>query len=172
MRGHRRGRYVPPPSAIPLATLVPPPTPFAPADDGAGECPFVLRHVRAATEPAFVADGEWVGYYAHANSARVDPAMRRVRFYARAAAEATHLHADDAIDDFGRFHLRGEICRTSGRLRMRKEYDAGFGWDWAGLATPFGMIGTWGSSYWGQENLGGWFWLWKKAWSEPWPESV
>jgi hypothetical protein len=156
-----------PPTTIefPFLAFMNLPLPFSPnAIENFGTC-----HLSTMTSPAFIEDGEWAGYYCssipRADNVHFDPPMTGIRFVTSSRAydpRKSGLSAD-GIDGIGAFHLQGEIDSDTGRILMRKQYSVGrgWGWDWFSMMTPFGIVGSWGSS-----ASGGWFWLWKTKWQD------
>ena len=155
-------------SAIPFTTFIHPPDPFAPAIEWLDPDLMLLSHVSGMTEPAFLNDGEWVGFRVDTQQDEDDvgPRLQNVHFQATATIWTVHLAAQDGREGDEPFTLQGDIDRSSGRVRMQQQFTTGDTdlWLWAGFITPFGMLGTWGTQYWGLPHFMGWFWLWKKAW--------
>lgn len=155
-------------SNIPLFSVMDAPSPFPSKADGT----FGMRHLRLMTSCKFLEEGEWAGYYCYSRDLRgtdanlqvhFDQPMHGIRF-------STSTQIDDpttlevyatGMDDLDGFHLTGEISSQTGRVILRKRYAHGVVWDYFGLMTPFGIVGSWGRDSWG-----GWFWLWPVAWSE------
>jgi hypothetical protein len=160
------GTLLQPPTTldIPFLSFMDVPLPFSPnAVENFGTC-----HLKTMTSPAFLEDGEWGGYYCwsivRTNNANFDPPMTGIRFVTAAQGDNPRrlgLSAD-GIDGVGAFHLQGGIDSDTGRVLMRKRYDVigrSWEWNWFAVMTPFGIVGSWGSSH-----QGGWFWLWKTKW--------
>ena len=179
-----------PPSTIPLASFMRPPPPFGAIDHADDPLRFATCHLHATTAPEFLADGAWVGYtFSRVADSKIGRAIRRVRFEAIESGPAplgdappaaaavehgrmTHLTACDAADARGPFRMRGEVCRATGRLRLRKLADLeSREEDWAGVVTPFGLAGGWCHSSQRMGSADGWFWLWKEEWAGPWEQA-
>lgn len=124
-------------------------------------------------------DSEWAGYYIYSNTGfvRADAPMH---FTLRATSTplppsetdvsesqptSSHIvHFDGSgSDGIAAFTLVGSINLRTGLVEAVKDY-AGMTtrWDWAGVVTPFGMVGKWGNLH----SWGGWWWIWPRKWSE------
>ena len=192
-----------PPSGIPFLNLMRLPAPF-PSSEGADEAALTTCHLEAMTTPAFFADDEWVGYQ-FSSDARRDSALHQMHFDAREVGksmavgitarpgEGSRPLPHDRSDAPGsvkllshtafrrsRMILVGTVCRTSGWVHLQKQYSGCVVWHYAGVMTPFGIVGTWGETItgdegpglWGQKEMKGWFWLFKKSWTRPWGEEA
>ena len=160
--------WFPPPDALcsPLLSMLPSCSPFMPLS---GE-KLVSQYVHGMTQPDFLEDGEWVGFYCYSigvgddDPAQIDPAMEGIHF------QVTQEDASDLLlingrgrDGVGPFGLRGRCSRRSGRVEMEKNYEATLvRWRWRGAITPFGITGSWESG----PAWGGWFWIWKRSWTQ------
>ncbi|KAJ9663338.1 hypothetical protein H2198_000855 [Neophaeococcomyces mojaviensis] len=124
---------------------------------------FLTKHLPVMTSPDFLADGEWIGYYCHVRVGRQptwDPMMHGINFEIT-ADYADHCAVRSRGDDaYGPSSLFGTVHKQNGSLQITKQYENGTTWQWSAVMTPFGIVGSWGSSIWG-----GWFWLWKRSWS-------
>ena len=78
---------------------------------------------------------------------------------------AGHGHDTD-----GNFDFDGAMCHSSGWVQFQKRQRPESRRDWTGVMTPFGIVGVLGRGIWGHDRFQGWFWLWKEAWSKPWPD--
>ncbi len=131
---------------------------------------FTRQYIESMVESSFLENGEWVGFYCHSlgmmsHSMRpiLDGEMQGIQFevVGKAPGGALLVASSHGQDSIGQFHLWGSICPGSGLVTMCKSYMGGHPrWLWQGAMTPFGLAGSWGD-----ESYGGWFWLWKKAWS-------
>ena len=77
----RGGQSPPMPTETPLPELMSISAPFAPADSATHEC-LATSHINAMTDPKFLTEGQWVGYFFNnhpCRGLRVPPAQR-VRF--------------------------------------------------------------------------------------------
>ena len=123
------------------------------------------------TKKSFIEDGVWAGYYCISTEfggrCSIDPPMQGIQFV------ASHHHAKKAIlqlqgsgtDVVGDFTCEGELNESDYRINIVKSYVLqGHSWRWHGFMTVFGMIGSWGSPY-GGDDYGGWWWLWKQKWT-------
>ena len=165
-----------PPNAIPFSALMDPPAPFAAGDDVV-DCEVAARlatcHLPAMASKAFLEDGEWIGYYSLGTGRGLtesfDPAMRGLHLEVIDEADngTVHFRGTGGRDHVNAFTLEGKLDRASGKLYAQKIYP-GHTWHWGGVMTPFGMIGEWGNIHGWEARRGGWFWLWKKAWSGQW----
>ena len=130
---------------------------------------FIRQYVERVTEPEFLEDGEWVGYYCYSigglsTTPQIsDSEMKGVYF--RTVPEGSNgilQLTSKGQDGVGPFTLTGRVSGTTGLLLMNKVYEGGHPtWNWKGALTPFGIAGSWGDM-----SFGGWFWLWKRAWSK------
>lgn len=126
-------------------------------------------------------DSEWAGYYVYSNMrlVRADAPMHftlRATSIALASSDTYYdvsgsyptppriLHFDGSgSDGIAAFTLVGSINLRTGLVEAVKDY-AGLTtrWNWAGVVTPFGMVGKWGDRH----SWGGWWWIWPRKWSE------
>ena len=166
VRNSLRDAHAPPEACdVPLASLVRSPPPFFDLSDMA----FTSQYVGSMVKSSFLEDGEWMGFYCHSMGLSddmrpmVDPAMTGIHFEAvgETPGGALLVTSSNGQDSVGNFNLWESISADSGLLMMFKSYQGGHPrWLWQGALTPYGMAGTWGD-----ESYGGWFWLWKRAWS-------
>jgi hypothetical protein len=160
-------------SRIPFASFMSLPLPFTPA-------------LAAATRPGnsmitkgFLEDGEWQGYYSYNPTfasigipinrvpCRFDAPMRKIRFEVL-NTDSNLARATNGMDGIGPFGLDGTIELKTGKVHLVKQYlHSQLKWDWHGVVTGFGIVGTWGREGDLRGFAGrGWFWLWKKEWCE------
>jgi hypothetical protein len=155
----------PEPSDIPLAFLTRSPVPYSQMSGSE----FVSLYVGCMARPEFLENGEWVGIYCYSRSEAddmlplFDPEMEGIRFHVLHEEETGSLKLSGrGRDGCGGFQLNGRVGTTTGLVFMEKNYDGGSPrWWWSAALTPFGIVGSWGGLTWG-----GWFWLWKRAWSK------
>lgn len=73
------------------------------------------------------------------------------------------LFEGSGSDGVGTFTLVGGMNLRTGLVEAVKNYAAiRTRWEWAGMITPFGIVGKWGDSV----GWGGWWWIWPREWSE------
>jgi len=105
----------------------------------------------------------WAGYYTAVDVATRDPPMflelRSANSSQDAVPECMYFHGE-GHDRAGTFTIDGACDTRAGTVSAIKDYEA-HGWEWRGVITPFGMVGTWGRSGWS----GGWWWIWPREWS-------
>lgn len=117
-------------------------------------------------------EGEWYGTYTYdlQLGSRVDSPMQGVRFRRTATnGDKYSVEALDGIDGVGRFKLSGEVDASDVecRIRFRKHYlSHGITWDWDGLVTPLGICGRWDTPGARRPRPAGYFWLWKRDWTD------
>lgn len=123
---------------------------------------------------ALVADmarGEWVGYYTNSigtDYSNVDAMLVNIFFTTTADAENTdvvHLETGLGADGVGTFSLAGTLSRSTGAVRLTKQY---FGtethsWDLNLALTPLGLAGCWGTG----GSAMGYSWMYKREWARP-----
>ena len=160
-----RPAYTPPEACDILYTsLVRSPPPFCGLSDAA----FTSQYVGSMVKSSFLEDGEWVGFYCHSrmlsehSPPALDPEMEGIHFevVGEDPDGALLVASSQGHDSIGHFQLRGSISPDTGLLKMFKSYQGGDPLLWKGAMTPFGLAGSWG-----HEAYGGWFWLWKRAWT-------
>lgn len=138
-------------------------SPFIHPEQPSETSSFITRHIPHMTTPEFLTDGEWVGYYNHTvatGQPEWDPLMHGIFFHITADYADHCAITAKGSDAIGPFTLLGIINKTTGWIQMTKEYvETGHNWRWSAIMTAFGIVGAWG------EDWGGWFWLWKRAWS-------
>lgn len=120
------------------------------------------------TNPAFLEEGEWCGYYArnHGGLPLFDPPMRNIKFNVSPETRdrATCDISAVGTDDVGKFVLKGSISRTNGTGPLWKTYYVGaLCWTCGFWMTPFGLFGRWHGGP--NRTILGWFWLWKSSWT-------
>ncbi len=134
-------------------------------DSWLGWLNFTTLHM---TDPTFLEEGEWCGYYAYKSSIlpQFDPPMRNIKFYADPSQQANETYTISAVgrDAVGKFVLRGQISRFDGAASLRKTYAGAHSWTWSCQMTPFGIFGAWSSRY--DQRILGWLWLWKSSWTD------
>ncbi|KAI0281731.1 hypothetical protein BC826DRAFT_1068007 [Russula brevipes] len=101
----------------------------------------------------------WVGYYTTCAMRRHDPPMfLELRSTQLPEGDCVRFHGE-GHDRAGAFSLGGNCDTRTGVVTARKSY-LGHRWEWRGMITPFGMVGTWGT-----QRYGGWWWIWPREWS-------
>ena len=158
---------VPTSADIPLHLMLDVPLPFT----SSASMEILSCHLPKMTTVDFLEDGEWAGFYGISYAPSTgrheplcfDPPMHGIHFV------ATAQHGDPTIlslqgsgeDAIGAFDLEGKLASKTGNINMRKTYSGGSpAWDWVCIMTPVGIVGSWG-----QEDFGGWIWLWKTGWT-------
>jgi len=107
----------------------------------------------------------WAGYYTYTNVAARDAPMFLELFSREAPGGPTPGRTwfrGDGHDGVGTFFINGVCDMRTGTLTAMKAYEM-HAFEWRGVITPFGMVGTWGGSGWS----GGWWWIWPREWSPP-----
>lgn len=152
---------VPDSYSIPFSDFMDLPLPFT--EDATEN--FATCHLRQMTEPSFLEDGEWAGYYSvdigEESTTTFDPPMHNIRFIVgEPNEESLPIVGTGGRDGVGSFTLDGVMDSNTGALMIKKDYDNyGPHWIWTGFLTPFGIIASWGTATWG-----GWVWLYKEEW--------
>ena len=120
------------------------------------------------TSPEYIKSAEWIGIYTisfglgaapRRQELNFDYPMHGIRFeVTQLPTDSTRLNLRAAgTDGVGSFTLDGVLSQKIGYLQMLKAYGSeSLEWRWSCIMTPFGIVGTWGSS-----DYGGWVWLWR-----------
>ena len=107
----------------------------------------------------FLEDGQWARYYFTNSRLRsyqhpqtpIDE-MRFVATRESDSARTLNLHST-GTDGTGAFDLDGTLFQETGQILLMKRYVGGQVWSSAGIMTPMGIVGSWGSIF-----FGGWMW--------------
>ncbi|KAJ6591844.1 hypothetical protein DFH09DRAFT_185097 [Mycena vulgaris] len=161
-----------PRSNIPIVTILPPSPPFSGPDIANFRWVDVIDPQKRQTSFTFAimealkTEGSWFGYYSQGHN--FDPVMKITILPDNSGTSGATVTFEgtgwDAVDSFS---LKGTIDVASGVLEAEKHYlSAGFTWRWAGLVTPFGLVGKWGYPGDGGQ-WGGWWWIWPAGWNTP-----
>jgi hypothetical protein len=100
----------------------------------------------------------WTGYYTIHFTCRDPPMFLELRGTQLPEGDCVHFHGE-GHDRPGTFSLAGNCNMQTGVVTATKSY-IGHRWEWRGMITPFGMVGTWGT-----RPYGGWWWIWPREWS-------
>lgn len=152
--------YPPVPVDIPFSELMKLPLPFS---SGSAH-KFNSSHLEIMTSQDFLEDGEWVGYCLlsvldHSYNNFLRKPMRGIFFQTSLTSDDGKLRLDSGgSDDGGTFQLRGTLDVNSGSAVLWKVYVNSYSFHWAGIMTPFGLVGCCADG-------DGWFWIWKASWS-------
>jgi hypothetical protein len=134
-----------------------------------------MRKTRSARSlPAYLDDGEWVGYYTYSNhfgGSTFDPPMKGLRFrtrgpVTRGGGYLLEAFGTDAVDDFD---LRLSVDADGYIVGTKSYRHQNTSWEWRLSSTPYGLYGIWSGTrdtdrFLG--HLGGAVWLYKREWIE------
>lgn len=106
----------------------------------------------------------WCGYYLQEGD--FGGPMRMTIRRVPTVNSGTVAFEGSGSDSVGPFTLQGHIELASRLLGAEKRYvTRGFGWEWSGSVTPFGLVGRWGRNVQGHSWSGGWWWIWPTQWN-------
>lgn len=141
--------------------------PFDCARHSSDAVPFITRHIAAMTSSDFLTDGEWIGYQSLDITSGIPhwaPMMHGIFFEVTAVKRRRLAVKSGGQDGNGPFELVGTINTARGWVWMtQRHHNLGDFLSLTAVMTPFGIIGAWCDVW---VDQGGWFWLWKKEWSE------
>ena len=120
---------------------------------------------------SFTSGCRWQGYYTASPDDLRDPPMFFNMYLAPPpstdeAANKVYFRGE-GTEGANSFTLRGAVDTDTGVVKATRTYGNGGGfhqWNWYGVITPFGMVGTRGvgAVFYGN----GWWWIWPQEWSE------
>ena len=117
---------------------------------------------------SFTSGCRWAGYYTTGTGELNDPPMFFKLYLVPPPStdEATCkvYFRGEGADGVGSFTLQGVADTEAGVMNATKAYVGAHLWNWLGVITPFGMVGTWGIG----RDSGSW-WIWPQEWSESSP---
>ena len=127
-------------------------------------------HLSKMTSKGFFNDGLWI--YCQSIGDRIESPGFPVRGVAFVATQDDAHPTKLTLRGFGAYYrgdfsLEGAIAQETGRVCLVMRYTTPMfdtdriGKGLTGVMTPFGIVGVHGSG-----ASGGWFWLWKDAWTE------